>query len=302
MFGKILVCSDVSEGALAAARMAAQIAKNFHSEVTLVHAYPPESVAVPTFVAGVWEFAVSPEVVAEYAAQAQSALQAHTGAIFDAAGVKYEAALEYGYPVEAITRLAKQRETDLIVMGSRGLSGLSEFLMGSVSESVLHHSHCSVLIVRHDAAESAPLSRILLAADASAGSRRAEETATSLAAGFHAALTVLTVSEPPGLLVEAAESYDECGMEEYRQRVADALDASVKKESERVGIAVAMRRETGPAAKTILRVAAAEKSDLIVLGSRGLGNVQGPFAGQRLQPGRPSRALLRSRGALNSVE
>jgi nucleotide-binding universal stress UspA family protein len=38
---------------------------------------------------------------------------------------------------------------DLIVIGSRGLSGMKRLLMGSVSESVVRHAHCPVLVVRH---------------------------------------------------------------------------------------------------------------------------------------------------------
>jgi len=36
----------------------------------------------------------------------------------------------------------------LIVMGSRGLSGIKSFLLGSISDRVVHHAHCPVLIVR----------------------------------------------------------------------------------------------------------------------------------------------------------
>jgi nucleotide-binding universal stress UspA family protein len=47
-----------------------------------------------------------------------------------------------------IVALAEELQADLIVMGSRGLGGLRRVLMGSVSDSVVRHAHCPVLVVR----------------------------------------------------------------------------------------------------------------------------------------------------------
>ncbi|MFC1507578.1 universal stress protein [Thermoproteota archaeon] len=44
--------------------------------------------------------------------------------------------------------IAKEESSDLIVIGSRGLSGAKRFLLGSISNSVSHHAECPVLIVR----------------------------------------------------------------------------------------------------------------------------------------------------------
>ena len=51
-------------------------------------------------------------------------------------------------PAEAILQLAGEVNADLIVVGSRGLSGIKRFLMGSVSSKVSEHATCSVMIVR----------------------------------------------------------------------------------------------------------------------------------------------------------
>ncbi len=55
-----------------------------------------------------------------------------------------------GEPANEILEFAKESNVDYIVMGSRGLSGIKKFLMGSVSTRVMEHSHCSVMIVKHD--------------------------------------------------------------------------------------------------------------------------------------------------------
>jgi nucleotide-binding universal stress UspA family protein len=53
-----------------------------------------------------------------------------------------------GDPKSQIIDAAKEWRADMIIMGSHGWSGLNRFLMGSVSEGVVRHSHCSVEIIR----------------------------------------------------------------------------------------------------------------------------------------------------------
>lgn len=53
-----------------------------------------------------------------------------------------------GHPAEMIIEYAKNRDVDLIVLGSRGLSPIKQVVMGSVSHSVLQHAPCNVLIAK----------------------------------------------------------------------------------------------------------------------------------------------------------
>lgn len=66
----------------------------------------------------------------------------------EAENVKAEYSQNLGSPGPTICSMAKSWDADLIVMGRRGLSGLRELLMGSVSNYVLHHATCSVLAVQ----------------------------------------------------------------------------------------------------------------------------------------------------------
>jgi nucleotide-binding universal stress UspA family protein len=59
-----------------------------------------------------------------------------------------QAHLDAGKPDVAITDLAEHIGAGLIVMGSRGLGGIKRTLMGRVSDSVVRHAHCPVLVVR----------------------------------------------------------------------------------------------------------------------------------------------------------
>ena len=53
-----------------------------------------------------------------------------------------------GDPATAILDVAEKAEVELIVMGTRGLGTAERWLIGSVSDKVLHHAHCSVLVAR----------------------------------------------------------------------------------------------------------------------------------------------------------
>lgn len=64
-------------------------------------------------------------------------------------GLKASADYSYGEPGRQICSLASQWGADLIIVGRRGRSGLSELFLGSVSNYVLHHAPCTVLVVQN---------------------------------------------------------------------------------------------------------------------------------------------------------
>jgi nucleotide-binding universal stress UspA family protein len=70
------------------------------------------------------------------------------GAATKAKDVTHDTRLEFGNPARTILKMAKQEDYDLIVLGSRGISSVKRFLLGSVSADVSMHAQRSVLIVR----------------------------------------------------------------------------------------------------------------------------------------------------------
>jgi len=65
-------------------------------------------------------------------------------------GVTAECDHQAGDPGSSICQAAQKWGADLIVMSRRGLTGVKEALLGSVSNHVMHHSPCSVLVIQHN--------------------------------------------------------------------------------------------------------------------------------------------------------
>ena len=78
---------------------------------------------------------------------AREALAEATASTFRGAGMKAEALVQDGSPAHQLVEAAADWDADLIVVGSRGLSGLERLLVGSVARAVLYHASCSVLVV-----------------------------------------------------------------------------------------------------------------------------------------------------------
>ncbi len=68
--------------------------------------------------------------------------------ILNDCGVSWDRKVTEGYAADEIVREAGDGRYDMIVIGSRGLSAIGRFLVGSVSDRVVHHAPCSVTVVR----------------------------------------------------------------------------------------------------------------------------------------------------------
>ncbi len=65
-----------------------------------------------------------------------------------AQGIANETRIESGSPREVICHVAQEVKPNLLILGSRGLGNLERLMLGSVSDYVVHHAPCPVLIVR----------------------------------------------------------------------------------------------------------------------------------------------------------
>jgi nucleotide-binding universal stress UspA family protein len=140
MFENILLAVDGSEHALHAAHVAASLAKAMNSQtLRIVVAYEtiPVHLGEPYMQEAINARLNETEQIMQKAVQAVGAVPAeiHTELI-------------EGDPAEVLIEVAQTRETNVIVMGSRGLGKLAGLLLGSTSQKVVSHAPCAVLIVR----------------------------------------------------------------------------------------------------------------------------------------------------------
>ncbi len=133
---KILLATDGSEEAKLAATAA--LTEGTDSELHVVTVGP----YVPTFLA------VTEEEPGRTAREARKTLDDEVALIEAAGGTVKEAHLRFGGVAEEIVALAEDVGAGLIAMGSRGRGGMRRALMGSVSERVVRHAHCAVMIIR----------------------------------------------------------------------------------------------------------------------------------------------------------
>ena len=135
---KILLATDSSKEAQLGARTAVDLANSHDSELHVVYVEP----ALPMIggFADPGEERVGPE--------SRKLLDEQVKLIEGTGTNVAEAHLRLGRPDEQIVRVGEEIGAGLIVMGSRGLGGLRRALMGSVSDSVVRHAHCPVLVVR----------------------------------------------------------------------------------------------------------------------------------------------------------
>ena len=88
------------------------------------------------------------ELKREFERQAHEVLDAEAERVRAASGTGAQAHLSMGKADHEIITFAEEIGAGLIVMGSRGRGGIRRALMGSVSDAVVRHSHCPVLVVR----------------------------------------------------------------------------------------------------------------------------------------------------------
>lgn len=143
MYSKILVPVDGSTGAANALRMAVDLAKKYGSSLTVMHVVARRVYAFPVHGVG----PLTATLMEEMEEEGKEVLQ-KAGKIVTDAGLELNTRIAHGVPAEEILKEAEKERYDLIVIGSRGLSEVKAFFLGSVSDKVSHHSTCSVLIVK----------------------------------------------------------------------------------------------------------------------------------------------------------
>ena len=272
---QVVAATDFSEPATLGLAWAARIARAHGARLTLVHALaPPMPVA---------EFAATPlHVDRELRESADKRLQeALEKAPLE--GVEADAVLRDGTPSQAVNELAEELDADLVVVGTRGLTGFRHLLLGSTAERIVQKSPAPVLSVHPGDRPPAESPRTILvptdfSEDAEAAlhaARRAltPPSATGLAAAGETAgptrVILLHVFHVPA----EYRSYGPAGsFFEFTEELSATLDerlAALARPFRDEGLSVDWVVAEGIPAEVIVREAAERGVDLIAMGTHG---------------------------------
>jgi len=187
-----------------------------------------------------------------------------------------------GRPDAEIVRVAEELGAGLIVVGSRGMGPVKRAVMGSVSGSVVHHAHCSVLVVRDHDGEDSPPGGILLAVDGSGQAQVATEVAVEISASTGSRLHVVFVM-PAAEHLYGPHFYSEEIKGSVREQaegdVRAFLDERVAWIEDHGGNVEDTHTAVGKPDAEIVKLAEELRVGLTVVGSRGLGGVRRALVG-----------------------
>jgi nucleotide-binding universal stress UspA family protein len=142
-FHEILVPTDFSEGSHAAALVAADLSRRFEAPLTLVYVFERSVYPLPD-----QYMLFSNEQLDHLFAEFNQRLASARQEASRAGALRVTSRLLQGWAPGEITRFAKDEGFDLIVMGTRGRTGIPHLMLGSVAERVVRMAHCPVLTVR----------------------------------------------------------------------------------------------------------------------------------------------------------
>lgn len=273
MFKTILVPLDGSLLSECALAPALALAQTYKAEIVLVTVLV-ERATIPTDeyydapASLIPELEISPmrERLANYL---DSIVETRAGA-----NVSMHAIVLEGGAADGVVKTAVSSQADLIVMGTHGRSGMSRWLLGSVTQKVIRNAPCPVIAVR----DERPLKNILITLDQTTLSEQALDPGFAVAGALNARVHLLTIIEnavnsPEGGEWAAAEpkSHTTLGEELFAQEEAYLHDLEIRYQTTQP-VKTAVR--SGKPQHAILAYAAEQNIDLIVMATHNRAGVK----------------------------
>lgn len=282
---RILLALDRSRDSTAAVSLLSRLRLRPGSSLFVLHVVEVSSALID------WSLGISPlarrevDCIRAETAQAAKAWIRRVEAPFLKKTMRVRNLVSEGMPASEVVKAIERYHVDLVVLGTRGLSGVTRFLLGSVSEQVLLHAPCSVLVVRvrgrsRGARRSGPL-RVLLAVDASPDAEAGARLLAELGMPKATRVTILHVIETADhvtsrLLASGRADLARLAHDVLRARreTAQGLLEQVQTRLRATGFSADAMLAEGQAASQIIRAAQQQRADLVVLGSRGMTGVK----------------------------
>ena len=142
MFHRVLVATGGSPWSDNAVKYAIDLARDYGLELVILHVLTETP---PYFIA---EAGTSLDSLIEGSEEAGRHIIDEAADWAAEVGIQYETELVWGRVAEVICRVAQERDCDLIVVGSRGLTGFKRLMLGSISNAVAAKAPCPVLVVK----------------------------------------------------------------------------------------------------------------------------------------------------------
>ncbi len=255
MYTRILIATGGSPWSDAAAAYAIALAAQMRAELRVLAVLNVSGVyAMPDVLA-------SSELLMESVEQQGQDMLAHTTARATDAGVPHVAILKWGNVAETILQTAAEEQCDLIVLGSRGLSGFKRLMLGSISNAVAAKAQCPVLVIKRLPPDVLFWRRVLVATGGSPWSDAAVDHALELARMQQLEVCLLYVERRRPRRTDSLSSLTSDGKSILALAEARAAAARVSYET---------KLAYGDVATTIFHAATEQQCDVVVLGSRGL--------------------------------
>lgn len=273
---KIVVATDGSSHAEMSIRTLVDMGTPSDAEVFVLHVKEPPhylvTPAVPPSYQNEWhrverELRVEADEAASLAISQAEQLLANVGQ-----GV--HSMIREGHPADEIVRLSEEISADLVVVGSKGLSGIMVFLLGSVSQKVIKYAPCSVLLAKSAGySDNTSIARVILATDGSDNAVEAARFLSSFRLPDGAEITIVNVLAH---LPRASRLASSPVLEQVRQSGLEnaqrLLDHTLGHLTTRATVTTATRE--GNPAEQILQASSEMNADLVVVGSKGLSGIQ----------------------------
>jgi len=269
---RILLPIVLPASASGIAHQTAYLARQFHSEIILLHVVTSLQHPMGTLERGheLTQRDLHSAVIERAERELESALQA------ELQGIVVKRLLLRGDPAREIVRVAREESADLIAMTTRGHGAMYRLLLGSVTAKVLHDAACPVWTDTHraavtTAAEEFAIRSILCAVDLTFNYRITVTKASGLAAEFGARLTLVHITP-------SVEIYGPGGprvLPELKQELTGYAAAEIAKLQRDAGTNAAVIIDSGGRHERLNMVASQVKADVLVIGHHAAGGHMG---------------------------
>jgi len=251
----IVVGFDFDDTEMKATSVARLLAREYDAALSIVHSVPPppdiRTMAVPP---------PPPNIISRTLADSKKRIALTLKMERKFRGIRYRLDVGFESPLRLLLDTAKEKNADLLIVGSHGRHGFGHLLLGSVSESLLRRAECPVLILgpEFDLEQNA-FRTVLFATDLSDTGIRAAQHAGRVASDWRADLVMLHVPDEKPNAEGRTREWFEDNCKDKLWRLLEPVDRDTCDHEALIAY--------GDPAQEILAAADAKHADLIVMGA-----------------------------------